>query len=144
MRRHRSQTTLEEHVKMTTQNTHVSEAAPLVVSPRVACVMLDIGTTRLYQLIGTGELDSYLDGRVRRITVDSIRRRIARLLAASGHPSHSPRRKRGRPRKLPSAEPGSAIKSEVAQSPTLRQQPPHITTARGGGSRLAASAAIGR
>ena len=98
MRRRRSQTTLEEHVKMITRNTHVSEAAPLVVSPRVACVMLNIGTTRLYQLIGTGDLDSYLDGRVRRITVDSIRRRIARLLAASGHASEPPRRKRGRPR----------------------------------------------
>jgi hypothetical protein len=89
---------------MTTQKTHVSEAAPLVVSPRVACVMLDIGTTRLYQLIGTGELDSYLDGRVRRITVDSISRRIARLLAASGHPSQSPRRKRGRPPKIPALQ----------------------------------------
>jgi hypothetical protein len=84
---------------MITQNTHVGEAAPLVVSPRVACVMLNIGTTRLYQLIGAGELDSYLDGRVRRITIDSIRRRIARLLAASAHASEPPRRKRGRPRK---------------------------------------------
>ena len=88
---------------MIIQNSHISEATPLVVSPRVACVMLNIGTTRLYQLIGAGELDAYRDGRVRRITIDSIRRRIARLLAASGHASEPPRRKRGRPRKLPVA-----------------------------------------
>jgi len=89
---------------MIIQNSHISEATPLVVSPRVACVMLNIGTTRLYQLIGAGELDSYLDGRVRRITVESIRRRIARLLVASGHPSDPPSRKRGRPRKTLASE----------------------------------------
>jgi hypothetical protein len=36
---------VEEYAKMIIQNSHISEAAPLVVSPRVACVMLNIGTT---------------------------------------------------------------------------------------------------
>ena len=71
------------------------------VSPRTACVMLDVGITRLYELIAAGEVDSYLDGRARKITVASIDRRIARLLAESGH-SPQPRRRR-RPRKSAAA-----------------------------------------
>ena len=57
---------------------------PLVVRPRDACRLLSIGNTRLYEMIGAGELESYRDGRGRRITVESIRRYIARRLAASG------------------------------------------------------------
>jgi excisionase family DNA binding protein len=70
---------------------------PLAVSPRQACVLLGVGNTRLYQLIGSGELETYLDGRARRITMDSIRRRIARLVAAAQAAAQEPRR-RGRPR----------------------------------------------
>jgi hypothetical protein len=43
--------------------------------------MLNCGNTRLYELLTAGELDSFLDGRSRKITVDSIRRYIARQLA---------------------------------------------------------------
>jgi hypothetical protein len=53
---------------------------PLVVSPRKAMVMLDCGRNRLYDLINAGELESYLDGRMRKITVRSIEQRITRLL----------------------------------------------------------------
>ena len=56
---------------------------PLAVTPRQACLLLRIGNTHLYELLGAGELDSYKDGRARRITMDSIRRRIARLLATA-------------------------------------------------------------
>jgi excisionase family DNA binding protein len=77
---------------------------PLAVSPRRACQLLDVGNTRLYQLISDGELDTYLDGRSRKITVASIHRRIARLLATAGATAADteaalPRRGRGRPRK---------------------------------------------
>ena len=51
----------------------------LVVSPRRAMRMLDCGKTRLYELI-EDELDSYLDGRSRKITVESIHRYIERRL----------------------------------------------------------------
>jgi hypothetical protein len=44
-------------------------------------MLLSVGNTHLYELISTGELDSYLEGRARRITVESIQRRIARLVA---------------------------------------------------------------
>ena len=73
---------------------------PLAVSPRQACLLLGVGITRLYELIGNGELESYRDGRARRITMQSIRRRVERLLAAAGA---SPRR-RGRPLKTSPAQ----------------------------------------
>jgi len=57
---------------------------PLAVTPRQACVLLGVGNTHLYKLIRDGELESYLDGRARRITMDSIHRRITRLLASAG------------------------------------------------------------
>jgi excisionase family DNA binding protein len=82
---------------------------PLVVSPREARRLLAIGNTHLYALIANGELASYRDGRSRRITMESIRHRITRLLtaaSATGAPTETdlqPRR-RGRPRKLPENE----------------------------------------
>ena len=50
--------------------------------------MLDIGTTKLYELLDAGELESFKDGRNRKITVASIKARVARKLAEScgGHP----------------------------------------------------------
>ena len=57
---------------------------PLAVTPRQACTLLSIGNTRLYELIGTGQLDSYLEGRARRITMESIQRRVARLVVEAG------------------------------------------------------------
>ena len=56
---------------------------PLVVKPRDARQLLAVGNTYLYELIAAGELDSFRDGRSRKITVDSIRRYIARRLAAN-------------------------------------------------------------
>ena len=72
----------------------------LVVKPRVAWKMLACSNTRGYELLNAGELDSFLDGRSRKITVESIRRYIARRFpanAASTEPQ--PKRGRGRPRK---------------------------------------------
>jgi excisionase family DNA binding protein len=59
-----------------------AEIEPLAVTPREACRMMSCGVTRLYEMIAAGEIESYLDGRARRITVASIRARIARLIAA--------------------------------------------------------------
>ena len=74
-----------------------TEIEPLAVSPRQACMLLsEIGTTRLYQLIGTNELSTYREGRARRITMASIRARVARL---AGMPETPQPRRRGRPRK---------------------------------------------
>jgi hypothetical protein len=53
---------------------------PLVVSPAKAMAMLDCGRTRLYELLNAKELESYRDGKSRKITVSSIQARIRRML----------------------------------------------------------------
>ena len=57
--------------------------APLLVKPKVAWKLLGCGNTRGYQLLAAGELESFRDGGSRKITVDSIRRYIARRLDAT-------------------------------------------------------------
>jgi hypothetical protein len=79
------------------------EGAPLVVKPKIAWQMLACSNTRGYELLAAGELQSFKDGRSRKITADSIRRYIARRLAPidnSVNTTAQPRR-RGRPRKSP-------------------------------------------
>jgi hypothetical protein len=56
---------------------------PLQVRPKRAMRLLSCGRTRLYQLIADGELESYLDGAARQITMESIRRRIERKVRES-------------------------------------------------------------
>jgi hypothetical protein len=58
----------------------------LVVSPRRAQFLLETGRTRLYELLAAGELDSYHDGRSRKITMESIHRLIERRLGESQPP----------------------------------------------------------
>lgn len=92
---------------MSIPSTALSEDERLVVSPRRARYMLDCGNTRLYELLNSNELESYLDGRSRKVTVASIHRYIARRLAAIGRSAAlAPplRRRRGRPRKRPVSE----------------------------------------
>jgi excisionase family DNA binding protein len=82
-----------------------NEIEPLAVSPRQACRLLGIGNTRLYQLIGKGELVAYREGRARRVTMASIRARVARLAGAGNANADAPQpRGRGRPRKPGSPE----------------------------------------
>jgi hypothetical protein len=59
------------------------DVEPLVVKPKVAWKMLGCGNTRGYELLATGELDSYKDGRSRKVTVASIKAFVARQLAAA-------------------------------------------------------------
>jgi excisionase family DNA binding protein len=59
---------------------------PLVVKPKTAWRMLACGNTRGYELIAAGELESFRDGRSRKITVASIKAYIARRLTASNSP----------------------------------------------------------
>jgi hypothetical protein len=56
---------------------------PLAVSPRQTSILIDCGLTRVYDLINRGELESYLDGRSRKVTMRSIRDHQERLLAAA-------------------------------------------------------------
>jgi excisionase family DNA binding protein len=56
------------------------EFGPLVVKPRDACRLLSCGITRLYELLAAGELDSFMDGRSRKITTKSIHSYVAKRL----------------------------------------------------------------
>jgi excisionase family DNA binding protein len=70
------------------------------VSPRQACRLLNIGNTHLYALIKNGELESYLEGRSRKVTMRSIRARHERQLVATRGTEAAPRpHRRGPPRK---------------------------------------------
>ena len=75
---------------------------PLLVRPAEAWKMLGCGNTYGYELINTRQLDSFLDGKARKITVASIHRYIARKLGAATITEAAPQpRRRGRPRKVP-------------------------------------------
>jgi hypothetical protein len=67
---------------MTVQNTWSGYDEALVVRPRRARRMLDCGNTRLYELISAGELESFKNGKSRKITTASIRSYIARRIQA--------------------------------------------------------------
>jgi hypothetical protein len=55
-----------------------------VVRPKVAFKLLNVSTTRGYELVNSGELESYRDGLTRQITVRSIKRYLAYKLATDG------------------------------------------------------------
>ncbi len=65
---------------MSIPSTGLGDDERLVVSPRRARHMLDCGNTRLYELLKSKELESYVDGRSRKIVTASIHRYIAQRL----------------------------------------------------------------
>jgi hypothetical protein len=68
---------------MPVSSTMPPDLGPLVVKPRVAWKMLACSNTRGYELLAAGKLDSFLDGRSRKITVASIRRYIEQRLTST-------------------------------------------------------------
>jgi excisionase family DNA binding protein len=54
---------------------------PLVASPKQAMRAIQVSRKKLYELINKGELESYTEGKSRRITVKSISDYIERRLA---------------------------------------------------------------
>jgi len=58
--------------------------APLVTSPKVARVLIDCSMTRLYELLNSGEITSYRDGKSRKIIVASLNDLIERRLREEG------------------------------------------------------------
>jgi hypothetical protein len=79
------------HVITTTLGTHPFEAVlgsaiaiePISVGTKTAWHMMGISNAHGYKLVEQGEIDSYLEGRVRKVTVASIKSYIARKLAAA-------------------------------------------------------------
>jgi hypothetical protein len=80
---------------MSSCSTGINELVPLVVKPKIAWRLLACSNTKGYELLAAGELESFLDGRSRKITVASIHALIARRLAAEK--DATPKRPRGRP-----------------------------------------------
>jgi len=78
---------------MSIHSTALGDDERLVVRPKVACVMLAIGVTRLYELIDKDELESYLDGSARKITVASIKTYVTRQLERAAAEPATGRRK---------------------------------------------------
>jgi excisionase family DNA binding protein len=62
--------------------TQADNVPPLVVRPMQACALLSIGLTRCYELMNAGELQSFKDGKSRKITVSSINAYIDRRMGA--------------------------------------------------------------
>jgi excisionase family DNA binding protein len=56
--------------------------APLVASPNQTMRAIQVSRKKLYELINNGELESYTEGKSRRITVKSINEYVERRLAA--------------------------------------------------------------
>jgi hypothetical protein len=65
---------------MSIRSTGSEDPGPLVVKPKVAWKMLACSNTRGYQLLATGELQSFKDGKSRKILVASIEDYIKRRL----------------------------------------------------------------
>ena len=49
---------------------------PLAISPKQAFASIGVGTTKGYELIGSGDLEAIKIGRATRITVASIKRLV--------------------------------------------------------------------
>ena len=60
--------------------TDLTDTEPLVVSPKRGCQMLDCSMTRFYELLNSGQIESYREGKSRKAIVASIKAHIARQL----------------------------------------------------------------
>jgi excisionase family DNA binding protein len=57
----------------------MTDQSPLLLSPERVSERLDMGRTKVYQLIATGELESVKIGRSRRVPADAVHTFIGRL-----------------------------------------------------------------
>jgi excisionase family DNA binding protein len=84
---------------MSQLSTGLGHQAALAVAPREAGRLLSMCQTRVYQLMRDGTLESYRDGRARRIPMQAIHNYVARRRAESADrwkPINPPPQLRGR------------------------------------------------
>jgi hypothetical protein len=115
-------TTAKWRFRLSNVKTGLGDHERLLVSPRRACYLLDCGTTHLYELIDNDEIESFLDGRSRKIVVASIHRLIAKRLASKQASKDVPQR---RPREASAAgivAEGSTSKQASNAGPFLSAQ----------------------
>lgn len=100
------------------------------VTPQEVCAALPVGTTKLYELLGRGELASYRVGKARRILVSSIRAYVKRHLDEGKHLGQEARTSRVEPADPPAgSEVGDNLRRHLAAA--LAQSGPRATI--GGG-----------
>ena len=61
---------------------HLSEIEAFAVPAKKAAPAIGVGMTRLYQLINAGEIESYRDGKARKIVVASLKAYVERQVLA--------------------------------------------------------------
>jgi len=61
---------------------HLSEIEAFAVPAKKAAPAIGVGMTRLYQLINAGEIESYRDGKARKIVVASLKAYVERQVVA--------------------------------------------------------------
>jgi excisionase family DNA binding protein len=61
---------------------HLIEIEAFAVPAKKAAPAIGVGMTRLYQLINAGEIESYRDGKARKIVVASLKAYVDRQIAA--------------------------------------------------------------
>jgi hypothetical protein len=57
------------------------ELYPLATSVKAGCRIINCGTTKMFELIKTGEIESYKDGKTRQLVVASLHDYVARRRA---------------------------------------------------------------
>ena len=65
------------------QSCGLGKDEPLVVSPKRAQALLDIGNTRFYELLNAGAFEYFKDGTSTKITVASLHAYVERKLATT-------------------------------------------------------------
>jgi excisionase family DNA binding protein len=90
----------------------------IVVSPAEASRLLGASLSHVYVLMRRGEIQSYLDGRARRITVASIHRYIERQIAIADADEWRTQQARRRERE--------AKKRAPSTSKAVEQSEPHV------------------
>jgi excisionase family DNA binding protein len=68
---------------MSQTSTGIGHQEAIAVAPREAGRLLSLCLTEVYERMRSGELESYRDGRARRIPMESIHAYVARRRAAS-------------------------------------------------------------
>jgi hypothetical protein len=61
---------------------HLGEIEAFALPPKKAAPSIGVGMTRLYELINSGEIESYTDGKARKVVVASLKAYVERQIAA--------------------------------------------------------------
>ena len=75
---------------MSIKNKTLNSWEHLAVPAKIGFEMIGVSHTRGYQLIAERQIESYTDGRARKLVVESLKNYVAQRVAASQEPRQSP------------------------------------------------------